>query len=173
MDILGATKGEIIQEHVEEVMKGERGFCYEYFSDVMTSAVHLVSGNRSDFKQVEDLRAFLFDFDYGRIRAHWEDRPYRKLYRRAVTGLRMKQNERQVGKRFLEHVWRKLYAFHWLLPYPSAEVFTQTTKEGQRMWYSIVTDQRHERGLQWVDMKEWRWGRKQWQIGEPEAIPNT
>jgi hypothetical protein len=53
----------------------------------MADRLYLVSGNRSDYKQVVDLGYFLFDFNDGRIRTYWEDRPYRKLYRRGRVGL--------------------------------------------------------------------------------------
>jgi hypothetical protein len=68
--VLGSVRGEIVQERRAEAIKGEVGFCMEYFSEIMTNRVYLMSGNRCDFKQASDLAHFLFDFDDGRIRAH-------------------------------------------------------------------------------------------------------
>jgi hypothetical protein len=76
-----------------------------------------------------------------------------------------------VCRQFQNRLWRKLYAFHWILPYPSSGGFTQTTKEGERMWYSITTSRCEVENLEWVKGSEWRWGRKEWKEGEPEGLP--
>ncbi|KIV98358.1 uncharacterized protein PV09_09804 [Verruconis gallopava] len=170
-DVMETIKGEIREERLEEALAGGQGFCREYLEEMLTDGVHLVSGNRSDLKGEGDLRRFLFDFDDGRARTHWEDGPYRKLYRRGLTGLGMKNNGKRLGERFSEHVWRKLYAYHWVLPYPSSEVFTQTTKEGERMWYSVITDAREGTKLETLEPKAWRWGRKKSRSGVPDEIP--
>ena len=52
-----------------------------------------MSGNKTEFKQVSDLGHFLFDFDDGTMREHWEDRPFRVLYRRARTGIRIRNRQ--------------------------------------------------------------------------------
>ena len=169
-DVMEAVKGDIREERVEEALMGDEGFSHEYLDEILRSGVHLVSGNRSDLKGEGELRRFLFDFKDGRMRTHWEDRPYRKLYRRGVVGLTMKQDGR-LGRRFEKHVRRKLYAYHWVLPHPSVDVFTQTTKEGARMWYSVVTDVKEGTNLERVEEKGWRWGRKKFRAGVPEALP--
>jgi len=112
-----------VEEHREEALQGSGGFCFEYLEEIMADGVHLKSSNRCDFKRVSDLGHFLFDFDDGRIRKHWEDRPYRKLYRRRRVGLDMRDSELQLGQRFSKHLWRKLYTYYWILPYPCGEVF--------------------------------------------------
>jgi hypothetical protein len=170
-DVMEMIKGEIREELVEEALMGDQGFSHEYLEEILKDGVHLMSGNRSDLKHEGELRQFLFDFDDGRMRMHWEDRPYRKLYRRGLTGLRLKQDGKRLGDGFSEHVWQKLYAYHWVLPYPSAEVFTQTTKEGARMWYSVVTDARAGTKLETVEPKRWRWGRKTFREGLPDELP--
>lgn len=166
-----AIKGEIREEQVAEALMGDEGFSHDYLEEVLRDRVHLVSGNRSDLKHEGELRRFLFDFEDGRMRTHWEDRPYRKLYRRGLVGLRLKQDGRRLGGRFEKHVWRKLYAYHWVLPYPSVDVFTQTTKEGARMWYSMVTDAKDGCDLERIEAKGWRWGRKKFRDGVPEVLP--
>lgn len=79
-DVLHSIKHEILPQHQEEALKGELGFCMEYFEEIMTDRVHLVSGNRCDFKRVHDLGTYLFGLDDGFLRKHWEDKPYRKLF---------------------------------------------------------------------------------------------
>jgi hypothetical protein len=172
LDILNSIKAEIHADYRAKAMQEVQPFCYEYLTEILTDRMHLVSGNRSDYKQVSDLGHFLFNFGDGRIRKHWDDKPFRKLYQRGRLGLDMQYSEHQLGARFSKLVFRKLYAYHWVLPYPSMEVFTQTTKQGQRMWYSIepqVTVIR--RGLQQVRENEWHWSRKEWRTGAPSAVP--
>jgi hypothetical protein len=132
--------------------------------------VYLISGNRCDFKQPTHLGHFLFDFEDGRIRAHWENRPFRKLYRRARTALSLLPREERIEQMFVRRFWRCLYAYHWILPYPCAEVFTQTTKQGQRMMYSIELTESVGR-VEWAKPDQWRWERKSWRPGHPPRLP--
>jgi hypothetical protein len=144
------VKAEVKPEEQEEAMTGESGLSYEYLDKIMIGGCYLMSGNKTEFKQVSDLGHFLFDFDDGLSREHWEDRPFRVLYRRAQTGIRIRN---------------KLYKYHWVLPYPCGNAFLQTTKSGKRMWYSIR--QCAEEG----DMGKWQWARKGWQAGRPREFP--
>jgi hypothetical protein len=176
-DILQSVKGEISEEHRSKALEKVKPLCFEYLEDIMADRLHLVSGNRSDYKQVADLGHFLFDFDDGRIRTHWEDRPYRKLYRRGRVGLDRQHSQLQLGSRFSRMLFRKLYAHHWILPYPTIDVFMQTTKQGQRMWYSINTTRIAGRqneevtGLHQIPPEDWFWARKTWRQGQPKKIP--
>jgi hypothetical protein len=47
----------------------------------------------------------------------------------------------------------------------------QTTKQGERMWYSIQTTVVGEKGLQRVKGEEWEWARKDWRKGVPNEFP--
>ena len=146
-------------------------FCYEYFEEIMAGSVYLISGNRCDFKQASHLGHFLFDFDDGRTRAHWEDRPFRKLYRRARTALSVGYPALRLDSSFARRFWRSLYAYHWILPYPCTEVLLQTTKQGQRMWYSIQPGPVAREPFDLMDHSEWEWARKSWQLGHPARLP--
>jgi hypothetical protein len=88
VDTLTSVKSEIQVDHRTEALRGQQPFSYEYFEEIMGHTVHLVSGNKSDFKDPLRLAHMLFNFDDGRMRTHWENKPYRKLYRRAYVGLR-------------------------------------------------------------------------------------
>jgi hypothetical protein len=161
MDVLSAVKAEIKEEHREEALKGERGFSHEYFEEIMRDGCYLMSGNRCDFKVPSDLAHFLLDHGDGRARLHWEDKPFRKLYRRARSGLGVMEGE--VKKWFTVRYWRWLFEYHWILPYPCGNALLQTSKGGcKRMWYSIEW----EEGL-----KRWKWGRKSWEMGQPRELP--
>ena len=164
LDVISAVKAEVKPEEQEEALKGEQGLSYEYLDEIMSGGCYLMSGNKTEFKQVSDLGHFLFDFDDGTIREHWEDRPFRVLYRRARTGIRIRN--RQYKRTLQTRLWEWLYTYHWVLPYPCSNALLQTTKSGKRMWYSIVqkSGEGEERG-------KWEWARKGWQAGRPREFP--
>ncbi len=171
IDTLRGIKSEIIEEEREEALQGIRPFCFEYIDQIMLDGVYLISGNRCDFKEPSLLGDFLFSFNDGRTRTHWEDRPFRVLYRRAVTVLLSRAGGVVLKQAFSRRLWRTLYAFHWILPYPCAEVFTQTTKQGQRMWYSIKPVNVRGRQLGTLESKDWQWARKDHHGGFPPVMP--
>ena len=164
-DVLTSIKHEIRTEYHGDALSGKHGFCKEYFEEIMEGDVHLVAGNRSDFKQVQELGAYLFGFDDGILRKHWDAKPYRKLHQRVLAGLLLLEDGRNVQKTFQRRLFRKLYEYHWILPYPTPEVFLQTTKQGHRMWYSIIFDRN-------ADQRVWKWGRKGWEQGRPGSPPD-
>ena len=165
VDVLQCVRAEIAEPGRDEAMKGLQPFCFEWLDEVMADGVYLMSGNRCDFKVVSHLGSFLFDFDDGRARNHWEDRPFRKLYRRAMVAMGLQG--RDIRRSFIQQFWRIFYQSHWILPYPCGEVLMQTTKQGRRMWYSIQAAE----GLDARDATEWKWARKAWQHGEPRGLP--
>jgi hypothetical protein len=171
IDTLRGIKSEIVDDEREEALAGTRPFCFEYLDGIMHDGVYLISGNRCDFKEPFQLGMFLFSFDDGRTRTHWDQRPFRTLYRRAVTILRSRADGEDLEDAFSRRLWRALYAFHWILPYPCAEVLTQTTKQGERMWYSIQPIAIRGRPLDHLDPKDWQWARKNHHGGLPPAIP--
>jgi hypothetical protein len=87
IDTLRGIRSEIVAEEREEALQGTRPFYFEYLDEIMVDGVYLISGNRYNFKEPSLLGKFLFSFDDGRTRTHWEDRLFRALYRRAATVL--------------------------------------------------------------------------------------
>lgn len=166
-DVLHSVQQEISEEYRETALQAKEGFCMEYFDEIMTDGVHVVSGNRSDFKKAHQLGRFLFDFDDGRTRRHWEDRPYRKLYQLATGWLESLANGRVLVRTFQIRVSCFLYEYHWILPYPTADGLLPTTKQGRRMWYSIVATEDD----QGTKSGRWTWGRKAWEPGRPRELP--
>jgi hypothetical protein len=164
LDVTSAVKAEVKAEWREEALKGERAWSYEYLDEIMSEGCYLMSGNKTEFKQVSDLGHFLFDYDDGLVREHWEDRPFRVLYRRARTGIKIRNKE--YSPVFEGRFWEWLYKYHWVLPYPCGNALLQTTKSGKRMWYSIwqSTGKGEESG-------KWKWARKGWQAGRPRDFP--
>ncbi len=159
IDVLQSVKAEIREESREEALTGTVPFCLEWFEQIMTDGVYCMSGNRCDFKVVSHLGHFLFDFEDGRIRKHWDERPYRTLYRTALTAVAFLG--RDLKFTFRQHFWKTLYQYHWIMPYPCANTLMQTTKQGQRMWYSIRA--REGVDAQTAEDKDWGWPQKDWQ----------
>jgi hypothetical protein len=114
-------------------LQSRRLFSRNYFDVIMTDAVHLMSGNKIEFKNLIHLTRRLFNFDDGHTRMHWEDKPYRKFYRRARTALKQQPNTAVFARRVKSGLWLRLFAYYWILSYPSADAFTQTTKQRARM----------------------------------------
>ena len=135
VDILDSVKAEIHEERREEALLGQQPFCYEYFEEIMIDGVYLSKGNRCDFKVATQLGHYLFDYDdHYWNRKHWEDRPFRKMYKRAQTALDTRLGaQSEVARAFRRRFWRCLYAYHWVLPHPAGGVLLQTTKEGHCM----------------------------------------
>ena len=171
VDVLTSISPEIQADQRDTALQGQRSFSWEYFDETMTQDIHLVSGNKSDFKDPVRLAYLLFNFDDGRTRTHWENKPYRKIYRRACTALSLRPNTSEFARRVRHCLWRSLFTYHWILPYPSADVLTQTTKQGARMWYSIQVNQTANHRLGDLEPNSWVWARKGWRPGYPEELP--
>jgi hypothetical protein len=170
IDVLNTVRTEISPNHREEALQGTQPFSYDYLHEIMTEGVYLMSGNRCDFKEVSHLVRFLLNYDDGRRRAHWEDRPFRKLYRRARTALNLCNHESRLGSTFSRRLQRHLVMHHWILPYPFSDGLMQTTKEGRRMWYSIQPKATASGPLDHLPPDAWQWARKSWRPGNPPAI---
>jgi hypothetical protein len=172
VDILASVRAEIRREVREEALRGGEPFCYEYFEEIMVGGVYLSSGNRAEIKVATHLGHCLFDYgdgDHWR-RDHWEDRPFRKMYRRASTALQVRFGEHSaMDRRFRRRFWRALFNHHWILPHPAGGQLLQTTKEGHRMWYSLVTGATTD--VARLEPSAWSWGRKNWQAGRPSPLP--
>jgi hypothetical protein len=171
IDVLTSVQQEIQDDQREEALQGQRPFSFEYFTDIMTDPVHLVSGNKTEFKAPTSLRRMLWNFDDGRTRHHWENKPYRKLYRRACVVLNLHHGPDGLVKQFRRDLQRDFFTYHWVLPYPCPEVFTQTTKQGARMWYSVHIGLLQPSRNVPEGTPGWVWARKQWQINHPPALP--
>ncbi|KAM0716827.1 hypothetical protein Q7P37_007630 [Cladosporium fusiforme] len=163
LDVMSAVKVEVRPEEREEALKGQTGLSYEYINQIMSEGCYLMSSNKTDFKQVSKLGHFLFDFDDSVAREDWGDRPFRALYRRARTGIRLRN--RRYKRVFQARFWELLYKYHWVLPYPCGNALSQTTKAGRRMWYSVQQSKNEE-----AEGEKWVWAKKGWEAGRPREF---
>jgi len=165
IDAMQSVEEEILPEHREAALQGPRPFCGHYFREIMSNQrIHTVTGNKTQHKEPRMLVHYLFDWDDGQVREFWDQKPYRTLYRRAWTRLGdVPALGRQPRRYFRRYVFRYLLAWHWLLPYPHSQGFTQKTKRLGRMWYSIdlgpeaVRGQLPPRAFPHLDPEAWRW----------------
>jgi hypothetical protein len=174
IDVLTSLASEIRPEYREEALQGLEPFCFDYLDEIMIGSVHLVSGNRSRFKDVTDLGRFLFNYDDGHTRDHWEDRPFRKLYRRAYTMLSIVPGNRRLHEMLMQWLVYMLCWYHWVLPYPCAYGLMQTTKQSQHMWYSIRQRNDPDSPAATADPTKavWEWAGKSYEPGQPEELPS-
>lgn len=188
IDVLSSLLKEIIPERKDEVQQGMITFCHESLSEIMDRGLYLISGNRCAVKRPEQLYHILFDFDDQINRTHWNDKPFRVLYQRAMGGLQAVGNQNtRLDRDFKAALQASLFKYHWILPYPSANGLTQISKGGQRMWYSIESRFPDEHTTSIIGsrqrnagmvpngnnqpVREWRWAGKSWQAGQPETMP--
>jgi len=166
VDVLCSMQKEILAEYLEEALTGDQPFCWEYLTKITGSNLHLMSGNRC-FQTPSKLSSFLFDFNDERKRLRWEDRPFRKLYQRARTGLSLRHG-RQMGQRFFRQLLQNLFKYHWILPYPREDRWVYRIKKGKRLWYSIEKD---DEGGGYAASHGWEWAKQSYQEGYPDEIP--
>ena len=176
MDTLTTIKSEIHPDHRETALDGLRSWSHTYLKETMNyDELYLVSGSRLVFKDPLKLKEALFRYDDGRKRIYWENKPYRTLYRRACAMLETQPATARLVSRMQDRLCRWLFAFHWILPYPSVEVLVRTTKDSQRMWYSIRPVKRGGKNqgidLQDLDGSEWKWAQKKWRTGYSPELP--
>jgi hypothetical protein len=120
-------------------------------------------------KNLNNFINFLWDFDDGQSRKHWEDRAYRVLYRRCVTIIQTWYGEEE-GEEFQEDVKMLFPIINWVVPYPNHTVFWQHTKGHERMWLSVFNPQiqaESESGqrLCWTDLVRILDDSQDWSIG--------
>jgi hypothetical protein len=191
VDVLQHMKKEILAEY-HDSLAGNDPFCWDYLTTITGSNLHLVSGKRP-CQTPSEHASFLFDFDDGRKRLSWENKPFRKLYQSARTRLSLTHGE-QMGKKFSQQMWQNLFRHHWILPHPSSDRWVNKSRGG-RPWYSIEkgevtnltnqTNQRRSRSRRVRRMAEreveegegdaindgWKWAQKSYQEGYPEGFP--
>jgi hypothetical protein len=176
IDVITAHPSEELRDGSrEEALEGMHPFTFAYFETIMVEPVYLTSGNRSPFKPPSRLGQFLFQYDDGRIRQHWDGLPYRTMYRRTRESLsHYFGRDDPVMQEFHRRFWRQLYLFHWIFPVPTAQGLLQKTKESRRMFFSlrpIFKDGQPERLTMLHRTDAWEWARKDAYADPPLPLP--
>lgn len=163
-DVLQNLRKFVREQHLDHVDRADRGLSYDYITKVVNQSVVPVTGNRMG-GTVRDVHAFVKHlFLEHKHEEAWSRRPYRILYGFVRETLSEHYHLRYETNAIETLLWRVLFTYHWILPYPSKIAFLQNNKKGARMWYSIVT--RDEGGK-----IEYRWA-STFRTGEPRALPD-
>lgn len=105
---------------------------------------HIVTGNKSRFKNGFELVNFLFSQKDGYERTGWNAEPYRMIFRKTVALIeeRLGQEGAQQQSDQFFHV---LQLTHWVFPYPGPHSMMQHTKsrvnngvQSRMMWFSAT-----------------------------------
>jgi hypothetical protein len=105
---------------------------------------HIVTGNKSRFKNGFELLSYLFSWRDGHERVGWDAEPYRMIYRKtaALIGRRLGEEDAQQWSDQFFHV---LQLTHWVLLYPGPYSIMQHTKsrinrgvQARMMWFSVT-----------------------------------
>lgn len=149
-DVLTSLKNELCAWVEGNKEKDEIQFCNEGLREAFGKDPNLVRGNRAKVQAPHEAIEWLWGSSAAYNRKHFEDKPYRVMYRKAVVAARAK------GTVF-EEWWQDLFAreflaYHWLLPYPNINgtLISTSKADGQRQWWAI--DRRN-------GVKEWMWAK--------------
>jgi hypothetical protein len=147
-DVLSSIQSSIRGEYRNEAAQGKTVLCKENLDRILqpnegeeVGAYRLASGNKMAYKSLEGFIDFLWDFNDGRERKHWEERSYRVLQQRCV-GLMETWCGKEWGEKLQVNIKDVFPLVNWVAPYPNHTVFWQHTKQHQRMWLSV-----YNRGL--------------------------
>ena len=194
-DVLSSIKESIRAEYRTEAITGGFTLCRVNLDRILVPEkgqevpqYRLASGNKMAYKNLVDFVNFLWDFNDGQERKHWEKKGYRVLYERCVQIIESCYGIRRAA-RFSSDVKGMFPLINWIVPYPNHTVFWQHTKQHERMWLSIYSgdlDSTVEVGgrLGWKAIRERQKGNS-WKIGrtklevmqaipvEPQGISNV
>lgn len=105
---------------------------------------HVVTGNKSRFKNGFDLLHFLFSWKDGSERIGWDAEPYRMIFQKTLTLIRQHLGQK-VARQWSDQFFHLLQLTHWVLPYPGPHSMMQHTKsrlnsgvQARMMWFSAI-----------------------------------
>jgi hypothetical protein len=129
-------------------------FCYSDLSDYFGD-LHLASGNRTKAQTPEDMFDLLWTDSATSNRAHFEDKPYRRMFEKVGLALRPYPA--------LSEEWKsrfpfEFFTFHSVVPLPDGNgtLISTAKKSGKRSWWSVTGE------------KDFVWGRSDY---NPRRIP--
>lgn len=181
-DVLLSIESSIKAEPRSNAAQGKYTLCKENLDMILDSSqlYRLAGGNEMAYKDLDDFIDFLWDFDDGRSRKHWNNRGHRVLYKRCAKIIETWCDDEEV-EWFCRRVKALFPTVNWVVTYPNHTVFWQHTKQHQRMWLSVYHHQvqaetASRQNIGWVQVvpaqegQAWLIGRSQKQVldGVPE-----
>jgi hypothetical protein len=137
-DVFQHIKHLIRKDCLEGALAGKVPLCWPSVNRVFKprSSPLLVSGGRLAVQSIEVLFTWLWEWkgDYFK-RKHWDNKPYRLLYRRSFEIIELMQGTGRARQ------WKRelMYTFiksHWLLPYPQGDRFMKSEGKSRVLWWS-------------------------------------
>jgi hypothetical protein len=105
---------------------------------------HIVTGNKSRFKNGLDLLYFLFCWKDGNERIGWGAEPYRMIFQKTFTLIGQHLGQKD-ARQWSDQFFHLLQLTHWVLPYPGPHSMMQNTKsrlnsevQARMMWFSAI-----------------------------------
>ncbi|RKK90846.1 hypothetical protein BFJ68_g16350 [Fusarium oxysporum] len=144
-DILHSIQGDLRPKVRTTILDDDVQFCRKGLSTALVNGMAAVSGNHANVKSPQEVAQTLFGFDGRRLRGHWENKPFRKLHQWIYTALQHMSAGSMLLPAFVRRLQCYLFAYHWVLPYPTPGGLAPRTKDGKRRWFSI--DVQGEPGL--------------------------
>ncbi|RKK66775.1 hypothetical protein BFJ69_g15098 [Fusarium oxysporum] len=170
-DVLHSIQSDLRPKVRTTILDDDVQFCRKGLSTALVDGMAAVSGNHANVKSPQEVAQTLFGFDDRRLRGHWENKPFRKLHQWIYTALQHMPAESMLLQAFARRLQCYLFAYHWVLPYPTTGGLAPRTKDGKRRWFSI--DVQGEPGLtiEETSPESWYWARTRWRTGYPTPLP--
>ena len=177
-DVFSSIQASIRPEYRARAIEGDFTLCQANLAKTLMPddgfdmpQYRLASGNKMAYKDLEDFIDFLWDFNDGVARKHWDRKGYRVLHERCVQIISASSGA-EAGKAFTDRIKDLFPLTNWIVPYPNNTVFWQHTKQHERMWLSIYQGRLNgmvESGevLEWLDLRDVQKD-DVWEIGRTE-----
>jgi hypothetical protein len=160
-DVFASIKKSIQPEHWQNAVEGNITLCKINLDHILLPTTgqeslqyRLATGNKLAYKDLDRFADFLWNFNDGHSRTHWENKSYRMLYQRASKAVTAALGLSR-ARSFAENLKCHFYRTNWVVPYPNDTVFWQHTKKGERMWLSVWHPGVHDRMTPGQTLRLW------------------
>jgi hypothetical protein len=171
LDILRSIQQDLQLDDDTNVLDDSIWFSYTGLSAVLPDGLARVSGNRSSFQTPRAIADTLFSYHDSQQPGSLENKPFRVLYQQICRRLEALSTAslRQV---FISRLYRYLFTYHWVLPYPSADSLVPNAKQGIRRWFSVDIQPEPHGLVTDASSPDWCWARYHWRLGCPDRCLN-
>ncbi|KAJ3453134.1 hypothetical protein MRS44_018789 [Fusarium solani] len=99
-DVLHSIQGDLRPKVRTAILDDHVHFCRKGLSAALVNGMTAVSGNHASVKSPQEAAQTLFGFNDGRLRGHWENKPFRKLHQWICAALQHIPTERRLSQVF-------------------------------------------------------------------------
>jgi hypothetical protein len=87
LDILRTIRRDILPDVHRAILDDHIQFCHQGLSAILTGGMTAATSSRTSFKNPHQAARALFGSDHGRLRIHWDNKPFRTLHQRICAAL--------------------------------------------------------------------------------------